>query len=77
MDRRYSYVCLSVKLPRHSVWPILPGDRSFLNYMGGGRLQALALVLSFLLRGRVWVGMYLLRYVECPVWYVKVSDDEN
>lgn len=32
MERRYSYVALSVRLPKHSVWPILPGVRSFLNY---------------------------------------------
>lgn len=25
-------MCLSVRLPRHSVWPILPGASSFLNY---------------------------------------------
>jgi hypothetical protein len=31
MVRRYSYVCLSVRFPRHRVWPILPGARSFLN----------------------------------------------
>lgn len=33
--RRYSYVRLSVRLPRQSVWPILPGARSFLNCKGG------------------------------------------
>ena len=32
IERRYSYVALSVRLPRHSVWPILPGVRSFLNF---------------------------------------------
>lgn len=31
MLRRYSYVGLSVRLPKQSVWPILPGVRSFLN----------------------------------------------
>lgn len=34
MVRRYSYVCLSVRLPRQRVWPILPGARSFLNCSG-------------------------------------------
>jgi hypothetical protein len=31
MPRRNSYVSLSVMLPRHRIWPILPGARSFLN----------------------------------------------
>ena len=31
MERRYSYVGLSVRFPRQRVWPILPGVRSFLN----------------------------------------------
>lgn len=31
MLRRYSYVGLSVRLPKQSVCPILPGVRSFLN----------------------------------------------
>ena len=31
IERRYSYVALSVRLPKHSVWPIFPGVRSFLN----------------------------------------------
>lgn len=31
MVRRYSYVRLSVRLPRQSVWPIFPGASSFLN----------------------------------------------
>lgn len=33
--RRYVYVALSVRLPRHSVCPILLGVRSFLNWGGG------------------------------------------
>jgi hypothetical protein len=35
MLRRYSYVGLSVRLPKQRVWPILPGVRSFLNCDGG------------------------------------------
>ena len=31
--RRNSYVSLSVMLPRQRIWPILPGARSFLNYV--------------------------------------------
>jgi len=31
MLRRNSKVSLSVRLPRHRIWPILPGVRSFLN----------------------------------------------
>lgn len=31
MERRYSYVGLSVRLPRQRDWEILPGARSFLN----------------------------------------------
>lgn len=32
-ERRKSYVSLSVRLPRHRIWPIFPGARSFRNWV--------------------------------------------
>lgn len=44
--RRYSYVDVSVRLPRHRIEPILPGVRSFLN-LGG-----MSCVFEMLVRAR-------------------------
>lgn len=69
-DRRYSYVGLSVRLPRQRAWDILPGARSFLNWGGRGGRSADA-----------WCGMlggdsvrypYLRRNIEGSVGDVQV-----
>jgi hypothetical protein len=59
-------VGLSVRFPRHSVWPIFPGVRSFLN-CGAGSGDVLGL----------GEGARLCGDVEGAVWDVEVSDDED
>jgi hypothetical protein len=55
-----------VRLPRHSVWPILPGVRSFLNWYD--RLVKV---------GKIMRGKYLCRNIDCAVWDVEIPNYEN
>lgn len=70
MERRYSYVGLSVRFPRQSVWPILPGVRSFLNCERDQHL-----LVCFL--GREMCLWYLCGDVDSSVWDVQVANDED
>jgi hypothetical protein len=54
-------------LPRHSVWPIFPGVRSFLN--------CLKLSVTFMCR-LTWDSC-LRRYVHSSIWDVQVPNDED
>ena len=75
-DRRYSYVGLSVRLPRQSVWLILPGARSFLNYKGGWRVSTnVCLLLGR--DGDKGDSPCLSRNIQRSVWDVKVADYKN
>jgi hypothetical protein len=59
-------VGLSVRFPRHNVWPIFPGVRSFLNCERGlGDVFA------------NWEGAHFCGDVEGAVWDVEVSNDED
>ena len=84
--RRKSYVSRSVMLPRHMIWPILPGVRSLRNYHAMSVEQLLA---SAPANHLTFAGMsYTLSATQVPVlesigtyWcsvrYKQVANDQN